>query len=181
MTSFASITTYGIAKNLIADNDKMPGFCAEALDEATTSHVQVNEIAAKLFVVFAHIGEAGLHVMTTALGEIKTFKTAGAAVEAVKLKNPDAHFEVKKLPATATSTKKERVARYKAKFAEYVKAIGNYGVLEMRIADLQPGSAELIEMLERKDAVALWSASVSATVADLKQLLLADGVDASTL
>lgn len=183
MTLFADVTAYAIAKNIIADNAKLPGFAADSLDEIEgVAHAEVIEISANLFVALAWIGEAGAHVMTTALGEISTFKNAGSALEAIKLKTfLGSSINIKKLPRDSTPTdKKSRVSRYKTKFAERIKALGNLAALQLRIDATAPGALKN-ELLERKDAVDDWVTNVGATVAALKVALAADGVDADTL
>lgn len=176
MTNFASITAYAIAQEMITENKKIAGICIDALDDVTVSHMQINEISNKLFVVFAFVGESK-YVVTSAKGEIKTFKTAGSAIDSVKLSNPNAHTEIKKLAAQAQTTKKLLVAAYKQKKTELISAVGNLGLMQMQI-DLLPNAApELVEMLERKDAVTGWSANVTATLASIKQQLAAVGVD----
>lgn len=178
MTNFASITAYAIAQEMITENKKIAGICIDALDDVTTAHVQVNEISAKLFAVFVFVGEFK-YVMTSAAGEIKTFKSAGSAIDSVKLSNPNAHTEIKKLAAQEQTTKK-LVAAYKQKKSELVTAVGNLGLMQMKIDQLGAGD-ELVEMLERKDAVALWSANVTATLASIKQQLAGVGVDVALL
>jgi hypothetical protein len=175
MTNFASITAYAIAESIIQENAKILGICIDALDDVTTSHMQINEISSKLFVVFAFIGESK-YVVTSATGEIKTFKSAGSAIDSVKLSNPNAHTEIKKLAAQAQTTKK-LVAAYKQKKTELISAVGNLGLMQMQIDSLPTAAPELVEMLERKDAVTGWSASVTATLASIKQQLAAVGVD----
>lgn len=184
-TPFNLITAYAINQALIAENAKCTGICADALDEVTVSRAEVHEIADGIFAAFVRSGSGEsqiTQVMTTQLGEVREFKSAGTAVEAVKLLTFDGvQINVTKLPHDQTpTTSKARVARYKKKRAEHITALGNLAYVDAR-ATATPAGPALVELLERKDAITSWVDKIVSSVDDLAASITADGIDPLSL
>lgn len=186
-TTFNAITAWAISRSLIAENEKLTGIASEAIDEVTVLNARVDEIADGVFVALVTHGMQGsdanqTQVMTTNLGEVREFKSAGAALEAIKLLTfAGVELTVIKLAHDQTpTTSKSRVARYKKKRSEHIIALGNLAYIDAR-ATATPAGPLLVELLERKDAITAWVEKIVASVDDLAVSITADGIDPATL
>ncbi len=189
MTTYATATAYAIEKNLIAADEKVIGIVAEAIDERGPDRFEIHEILPKVHIAFLWVvpgpeSAVSVMIMTTQLGEIVTYKTAGAALEAVKIDiYGDVLIKVVKHPLVFVEpTKKMQAVAWKAKFAEQIKSFGNTAVVAARIEATTPSSVPgLIEMLDRQRAVVAWSNYLRRNIEILANALAAQGVDAQTL
>ena len=185
-TSFNIVTAYAINQSVIVGNEKIPGIVGSAVDEVALVRASVDEIAKNVFVVLIVTDDGHeriTRVMTTPLGEVREFKTAGAALDSIKpLTFADAQPTlVNRIAYDGTpTTVKGRVARYKAKRAEHIIALGNLAYVGAR-ATATPDGPLLIELLERKDAITNWVEKLVASVDALAVSITADGIDPAAL